>query len=100
MTRIKRIEPFSLGKLALVAYAVIGLIAGALFSLLGFVGAFAAPDAESGMAAAALGLIIGVGAVVVMPLVYGIIGFCVATIAALLYNVVASITGGIVVELE
>ncbi len=47
-----------------------------------------------------LGLLFGVGAVVVMPIVYGLLGFVSALVGAALYNLVARVTGGIELELE
>jgi hypothetical protein len=49
---------------------------------------------------AVLGLLFGVGAVVVMPIVYGLLGFVSALVGAALYNLVARVTGGIELELE
>ncbi len=88
---IRRIGPLSAGKVAGVLYAGFGLIFGAIFSLVTMLGGIAGQDAEG----AAFGALFGVAAVVVMPIMYGVLGFLTAVIGAWLYNIAASVTGGI-----
>jgi hypothetical protein len=47
-----------------------------------------------------MGLLFGVGAIVLLPIFYGLLGFVCALVGAALYNVVAKLTGGIELELE
>jgi hypothetical protein len=51
-----------------------------------------------GPAVAMLG--IGVGAIIVFPLLYGFLGFLAGIIGATLFNLVASMVGGIEIELS
>lgn len=51
-----------------------------------------------GPAAAMLG--IGVGAIIVFPLLYGFLGFIAGIIGAALFNLVASMVGGVEIELS
>ncbi len=98
MTVITRIGVLSAGKIAGVLYAAIGLIVGlmvTLFSLLGMA-AGTATDAPG----AAFGLIFGVGAVIFLPLFYGLLGFICALISAAIYNLVAAWIGGLEIELR
>lgn len=87
---IRRIGPLSAGKVAGVLYAGFGLIFGAIFSLVAMLGGIAAEDGG-----AAFGAVFGVAAVLVMPIMYGALGFLTAVIGAWLYNIAASVTGGI-----
>ena len=68
---IKRVGPLSCAKIAAALYAVLGLVAGVFFSLAAIAGAFAANQEAAG----AMGVVFGVGAIVVLPIVYGCIGF-------------------------
>jgi hypothetical protein len=95
---IRRVKPLSLGKMLGAIYGTIGMIAGLIISLvsvLGFaIGSVAAPDQLGNM----VGLLFGVGAVVFIPLVYGALGFVGGLIAALIYNWVARVVGGVEIE--
>jgi hypothetical protein len=93
---IKRIGPLSCAKLSGLLYAVIGLLIGGVFSLAAMAGAFASETAG----AAGIGAIIGVSAVIVFPILYGLMGFVATLIAAWLYNVAAGIVGGVEVDMQ
>lgn len=98
---IKRIGVGSAAKMAGVLYAAIGLIAGAIFACIALVGA-GASSAAGGESAipGVIGGFIGVGAVIVLPIMYGIFGCIGAALGAWLYNVVAGLVGGIEVEIQ
>lgn len=93
---ITKIDPFSCGKIALVVYGGIGLIAGLIFAMLSLVGAGVAGDEGGAM----LGAVFGLGAVIFLPLFYGVIGFVAGIIGSLIYNVAAGIVGGLQIETE
>lgn len=93
---IRRIGPLSCAKIAGTLYAAMGLIIGAFFSIAAIVGGFAAADSGEAVFAA----IFGVGAVVLLPLFYGVLGFVTTLIAAWLYNVVAGVVGGIEIQTQ
>ncbi len=95
---LKRVGVFSLGKVAGILYAVFGLIAGGILSLVAIVGAAAGAAAEGWEALFAV--LFGVGAVIVLPLLYGLMGFIGGLITAVIYNFVAGVAGGVVLELE
>ncbi|HEV8397028.1 MAG TPA: hypothetical protein VGQ37_22255 [Vicinamibacterales bacterium] len=95
---VKRVGPLSVAKNAAVLYAVLGLIVGGMFSLAAVAGAFGSSD-ETGVAAGIAGLV-GVGAIVIAPIFYACIGFVGALISCALYNVVASMVGGIELDVE
>lgn len=89
---IKRIDVLSCGVMMAILYAILGLFAGAVFSLLAILGAIATNEGMAG--------VVGIFAIIVMPIGYGIGGFIVGCIGALIYNVCASIVGGIKLDLE
>jgi hypothetical protein len=96
---IKRVQPVRLGKMLGLLYAILGLVVGLCFSLIGL--------ASSSFSSAAhtpgfpgMGLFFGVGAIVFLPIFYGILGFVGGLISAALYNGLANVIGGIVIEVE
>jgi hypothetical protein len=95
---VKRIGPLSVAKNVAVLYAVLGVIIGAFFSLAAVAGAFAGAE-DAGVGAGIAG-IIGVGAIVAFPIFYACLGFIGSLIAAVLYNLVASMVGGVELEVE
>jgi hypothetical protein len=86
--------------MAAVLYAAIGLIVGLFVSIAALFGVALASGAEGEPGAAFIGLLFGVGAIVVLPIVYGLLGFVSALVGAALYNLVARVTGGVELELE
>ena len=92
---LKRIGPASAFKVGLVSYALLGLVAGAFCSLIALSGTSFAPHAHLPFARA-----VGLLAVLVCPLIYGIIGGIAAVIGALIYNLAAGWVGGVEVEIN
>src|SRR5262245_10658848 len=82
---IKRFGPVSVGKIAGTLYAAMGLLIGAVVSLIALAGGFTSDNSAAGPFAA----LIGVGAIVFFPILYGAMGFLFTLIAAALYTVVA-----------
>ena len=95
---VKRVGPVSLAKISAVIYAILGLIIGAFFSLMGVAGALAGGD-DSGVGAGIMGMV-GVGAIVMLPIIYACIGFVGSLIVGVIYNMVASMVGGVEVDLQ
>jgi hypothetical protein len=89
---VRRVEPFSAAKVGGALYALLGLVFGALFTLISFTGLTA------GMSS--YGALFGVGAIIILPIVYGIIGFIFAGLSAFFYNIAAKMTGGLEVQAE
>jgi hypothetical protein len=56
--------------------------------------------ASKSSGSAGIGAIIGVGAVVAFPILYGCLGFVATLIGAWLYNVAAGAVGGIEMDLQ
>ncbi len=74
-------------------YVILGLIAGLFMGVLAGIGAAAGGNGMQGAGAA-------VGMIIFMPAIYGIGGFIGGALAALLYNLVAKIAGGIELDVE
>ena len=96
---IKRVGPLSVAKIAATLYAVLGLIVGAIFSLVATAGAFAARGSEASPFGP-FGAMIGAGSIVFFPIMYACFGFVGSLIGAALYNVVAGIVGGVELEVQ
>jgi hypothetical protein len=89
---VTRVGPLSCAKVAGLMYLVVGLVVGCLVSL----AALFAPAGEAG----SFGVLFGVGAVLLFPILYGGGGFLMTLTIAWLFNVVAGITGGIDIEMR
>ncbi len=96
--RITHIGPISVAKVAFVLYGVLGLIFGAFFAAVSLLGA--GLGAAHGEESALLGAVFGVGAVILLPLLYGGLGAVTGLFMAWLYNVVAGLVGGVEVRTE
>jgi hypothetical protein len=96
--RITRIGLVSAAKVAFVIYAVIGLIVGCIVAVASLLGATL--SAVSGDRSAIFGAIFGVGAVILLPLMYGFFGALGALASAALYNLTAGVVGGVELTLE
>lgn len=90
---ITRIEPMSAAKLAGTVYAALGFIVGLIFTLLSFMGGLASTFG-------AAGALFGVGAVILLPLFYGVCGFIVTFIGASIYNWAAKRVGGLEIQTD
>lgn len=93
---ISSIGVLSVAKMLAVIYAFLGLFIGGIISLFSVMGA-AMGGGDGGRVGA---MIFGVGAVIVMPLLYGALGFVGGIIMSALYNLVAKVVGGIEIELS
>ena len=95
---IRRVGPLSVAKIAATLYAVMGLILGAGFSLIGISG-FVTRGSEPAPFGP-FGAMIGAGSIIFFPIMYACIGFVGSLIAAALYNVVAGMVGGVEVDVQ
>ena len=96
---LKRVGVLSCGKFMGLLYAGIGLIAGGIFALASLVGEVAGLTADA-RGGAIFALFFGVGAVIFLPVFYGVMGFISGVVSAFLYNLVAGWIGGIECEFE
>ncbi len=86
--QIRRVGVLSCAKMFGALYAILGLIIGAILSLIALAGASLGPDASAGLA-------VGVGAVILLPIFYGLVGFIGGALMGFIYNLVAGFAGGI-----
>jgi hypothetical protein len=93
---IKRVGPVSCAKVVAALYVIVGIAIGGLISL----GSMAGGMASEVPWMAGIGAAIGIAAIIVLPLVYGILGFVTTLIGAWLYNIAASIVGGIEIDVQ
>jgi hypothetical protein len=96
MATIKHIGPGSAFKIGLVLYGFMGLLLGILFALVSKVGGSFILPAE----ASVWRMFFGVGAIVFMPICYGILGGVFGAIGAVVYNLVAGWVGGLEVDIN
>jgi hypothetical protein len=97
--RIRRFGVLSTGKIYGALCGLMGLIFGAILSLLSVIGAGLAGASGAGEDAF-IGMIFGVGAILILPIFYGVLGFVMGLISALLYNLIAGLVGGLEIELD
>ena len=101
--RVKRIGIGSAAKLSGAMYGAAGLIFGLIFGLAALLGMGLASQmsTDSGEAPPAfLGALFGVGAIILFPLLYGVMGLVIGAVSAALYNLFARMVGGLEVDLE
>jgi hypothetical protein len=98
---IKRIGVFSLAKLQGVILAVLGLVVGIPLGLIMIIFG-AAMMTQGGEAAAGGGVGLGLGLfyMIMLPVMYGVMGFVFGAITALVYNVASGFIGGLEFEME
>jgi hypothetical protein len=93
---VKSVGVVSVGKIYGAITAAMGLLFGIGIALFSVLGAGLAETTES----AILGPVLGVGAVIVLPIFYGVLGFIGGLIGAALYNVFAAMVGGVEIQTE
>ena len=93
---IRRVEPLAAAKVLALCYAALGLIVGIFFA--------AFSSLLSGLASATGSKVgfggFGVMSIIIMPILYGCIGFVMTLIGAVIYNWAAGIAGGIRFETD
>ena len=94
---IRRVGPLSFAKLMGALYVLMGLCFGAIVSLISIVGGALIPRDEAG---GMTGALFGVAAIVVLPIFYGVLGFLFSLLGAALYNAVASVVGGVELDMQ
>ncbi len=100
VTKLKRVGVISAGIMMGAGGAMMGLLVGGVFFLISLAGVGAAAGGAGGNGpdptAAFIGM--GVGAIFIVPILYGIGGFIFGVIYAIIYNFLAGMTGGLEVE--
>ena len=91
---IRRVGVMSVAKLYGALSAALGLCAGLLIAAVGSIGSALSSESQALFPFAG----IGIAAIVVLPILYGIVGFIGGAIGGALYNLFAGIVGGIEIE--
>jgi hypothetical protein len=91
---ITRVGPLSVAKVVGLLYTVLGLIFGGIISLMAIAGGFAADEGGGAL----FGAVMGAGAVILLPICYGGLGFIMSLIGTWLFNIAAGMVGGIEVD--
>ena len=86
MTTLKRIHPVSAGKVLGTVYALLGVIIGVLISLVVLI----SNNHYS--------VLLSIGAIILVPIFYGILGFIFGIILAAIYNLTTKWSGGLKIE--
>lgn len=100
---IRRFGVISVAKMYGLLMFLFGLIFGVIYGLILIVfgAAISAMAPGSDAAAGGIGTVaMGVGMMIGLPLFYGVLGFIMGAIGALIYNAVAGVIGGVKFELE
>ena len=92
--QIRSLDIASCARVGLVLYALIGLFAGGIMTLFSFVAPLSGisgsnPDVQF------MGIMTGVGAIVILPILYGVMGAISGALGAVCYNLAAHWAGGI-----
>ena len=97
---IRRIGVLSAAKIGGILGVAVGLLTGLMLVLASAMGSAAVGQLEHAEPGA--GWLAGMGAmaIVVMPIVYGILGFIGGAIQSFIYNIAARFVGGLVVETD
>ena len=93
---VKRVGVFSVAKVYGALTASMGLIFGIIVAAASAIGIGLAEGDEPPFIAAML----GAGAVIFLPVFYGVLGFVMGAISAALYNLFAGLVGGVTIEVE
>jgi len=98
MKTIKRFEPLSVMKISAIAYALMGGVEGALFSIVFSLMPMASPNARP--MPPGFRLLFGGFSIILLPILFAVFGAVFGGIGAAVYNVAARYIGGIQVEVE
>lgn len=95
MAKIKKINVLSLAKVMGMIYALFGLVLGALLTLFSLMG-INYSQADLGL----VGVWVGTIGIIIVPIVYGIVGFIFGLLIAALYNLIVRWIGGLEIEIQ
>lgn len=94
---VTRIGAWSMGRIYGAISAAFGLLIGLVFAAVSIAGSSlrATDDIPAGF-----GALFGIGAVVLMPVCYGLLGLLAGALTAALYNLFAGMVGGVELEMK
>ena len=97
---LKSVGVLSAAKIVGLMYAILGLIAGLFFAAIFSIIPMADAGATNPGIPAWFAPMFGTGAILIMPIVYGCMGFVGGAIAAVIYNALSGMMGGLELRLE
>ena len=100
---VRRIGVWSAARLYGGISGAMGLVFGIIFALIALAGGMAGAAADTsgyGLASGAVVAMFGVGAIIFLPLFYGVLGLIGGALGAALYNLFAGLFGGIELETQ
>jgi hypothetical protein len=97
---IRHVGVWSVARLYGALSASMGLIFGGIVALISLAGGAAGFAHNADSPSGPLAMMFGVGAIVFLPVFYGILGLCAGAIGAALYNVFAGMLGGIELDIQ
>ncbi len=89
---IKSVGALSFAKIMGTLYVILGLFLGLCFTVIALAG--------FGSGGSGMGALFGIGAVIILPILYGVLGFIGTLIGASLYNLASGIVGGVELETD
>lgn len=95
---LQRIGVWSAARITGALYAGLGLVFGAVMSVVWLASALFS-GTTNGFAGAG-GILFGAAAAVMMPVLYGVLGVAAGAVTAALYNFFAGLMGGVEIEFE
>jgi hypothetical protein len=98
MRKIKKFEPLSVMRISAICYGALGLVEGAIFSVVFSLAPMAAAGGKQ--MPRWMGLLFGGLSIVLFPILLGLMGAIMGGLGAVIYNVSARYVGGIAVEVE
>ena len=79
-----------------VIYSMIGLLIGTVFSLIAVTGE--ALGSPIGGSSKVVEVMMGIGAIILFPILYGVLGFLLGLLSGAIYNLAVRIIGGVEIE--
>jgi len=96
---IRRIDPFSAFKVGLAVNGFVGFILGVFCTLMTVTGMAFVRQSHVSLFGVLAGTHIGLFAIILCPILYGLVGSVIAVIGALLYNVASAWIGGLEIDM-
>jgi hypothetical protein len=94
---IRRVGVWSVARIYGALSGGMGLLFGIVLALFSAVGMSLADNNDM---PPFMGALFGVGAIVILPIFYGVMGIVMGAIGAALYNLLAGVVGGVTVDVE
>lgn len=101
--KIRKLAILSVAKIYAVMMLVMSLLISIPYGLIIIVYALFGAGMMGGNAAFAVGgggVVLGIGIMIGLPIFYGVLGFILGALSALVYNIFSGIVGGIEIEVE